>query len=127
MLNVPTAPGEFLDKLTILEIKSERMKDPAKLVNVNRELEVLRASWAASPLASHDVTTLTADLKQVNETLWEIEDRIRELEADQRFDAEFITLARSVYCTNDRRAAIKREINITLGSDIIEEKSYSQY
>ncbi len=127
MLNVPVAPGEFLDKLTILEIKAERMTDAAKLANVRRELELLRATWAASPLAARDVTGLTAALRQVNETLWEIEDRIRELEAGERFDAEFISLARAVYRTNDRRAAIKREINVALGSDILEEKSYTPY
>jgi len=127
MLNVPVAPGEFLDKLTILEIKSERMSDPSKLANVRRELELLRTTWAASPLAARDVSTLTAELKAVNEALWEIEDRIRELERAQRFDAEFISLARSVYRTNDRRAAIKREINVALGSDILEEKSYTAY
>jgi len=127
MLNVPVAPGEFLDKLTILEIKSERMSDPSKLANVRRELELLRTTWAASPLAARDVSTLTAELKAVNEALWEIEDRIRELERAQRFDAEFISLARSVYRTNDRRATIKREINVALGSDILEEKSYTAY
>lgn len=127
MLHVPVAPGEFLDKLAILEIKSERMKDEAKLANVRRELELLRATWAASPLAARDVSALAAELKRVNAALWEIEDRIRELEAAQRFDAEFITLARSVYRTNDRRAAIKREINVALGSDILEEKSYTAY
>ena len=127
MLHVPVAPGEFLDKLAILEIKAERMKDEAKLANVRRELELLRETWAASPLAARDVSALAAELKRVNETLWEIEDRIRELEAAQRFDAEFISLARSVYRTNDRRAALKREINVALGSDILEEKSYTAY
>lgn len=127
MLNVPVAPGEFLDKLTILEIKSERMSDPGKLANVRRELDLLRGTWAASPLAARDVSGLVADLKRVNETLWEIEDRIRELERAQRFDAEFISLARSVYRTNDRRATIKREINVALGSDLLEEKSYTSY
>lgn len=127
MLHVPVAPGEFLDKMAILEIKAERIADGAKLANVKRELELLRSTWAASPLAMRDVSALTTDLKRVNEALWEIEDRIRELEAVQRFDAEFISLARSVYRTNDRRAAIKREINVALGSDILEEKSYTAY
>jgi hypothetical protein len=127
MLNVPVAPGEFLDKLTILEIKSERITDAAKLANVRRELDLLRATWAASPLAARDVAALIAELKRINETLWEIEDRIRELEKAQRFDAEFIALARSVYRTNDRRASIKRDINVALGSDILEEKSYTAY
>lgn len=127
MLTVQTSPGEFLDKLTILEIKSERMTDGAKLANVRRELELLRATWAASPLSSRDVSSLFAELRQVNLALWEIEDRIRAKEAARSFDAEFVELARSVYRTNDRRAAIKRELNLALGSDLIEEKSYKPY
>jgi len=127
LLSVQTSPGEFLDKLTILEIKSERMTDAAKLANVNRELELLRATWAASPLAARDVAALVADLKRVNEALWEIEDRIRLKESAAAFDAEFVELARSVYRTNDRRAAIKRELNVALGSDLLEEKSYQKY
>lgn len=126
-LSVQTSPGEFLDKLTILEIKSERIADPAKLANVRRELELLRATWAASPAASRDLAALVADLKRVNEELWEIEDRIRLKEAGQAFDAEFVELARSVYRTNDRRAALKREINLSLGSELVEEKSYQDY
>ncbi len=127
LLNVQTAPGEFLDRLVILEIKSERIADPGKLANVRRELELLRATWAASPLAARDVAASVAALKAVNEALWEIEDRIRACEAEARFDAEFIDLARSVYRTNDRRAAIKRELNLALGSDLLEEKSYTEY
>jgi hypothetical protein len=127
MLNVPISPGEFLDKVTILEIKSARIADPAKLANVRRELELLRATWAASPLASRDVSALVAELRAVNEALWEVEDRLRDLEAARRFDAEFVEQARSVYRHNDRRAAIKRELNLALGSDLIEEKSYKAY
>lgn len=127
LLNVPTAPGEFLDRLTILEIKSERIRDAAKLANVRRELDLMRATWAASPLSSRDITRLLADLKSVNETLWEIEDRIRHKEAERAFDSDFVELARSVYRTNDRRAAIKRELNVTLGSEVLEEKSYTPY
>lgn len=127
LLNVPTSPGEFLDKLTILEIKSERIADPAKLANVRRELELMRATWADSPLAAHDVTALVAGLRAANEALWEIEDRLRACEAGQRFDAEFVELARTVYHTNDRRAAIKRQLNLQLGSDLLEEKSYRPY
>lgn len=126
-LTVQTSPGEFLDKLTILEIKSERIADPAKLANVRRELELLRATWAASPLAARDVAGPLAELKRVNEALWDIEDRIRRKEAERRFDEDFIELARSVYRTNDRRAAIKRELNVLLGSDLVEEKSYTDY
>jgi hypothetical protein len=126
-LTVKTSPGEYLDKLSILEIKSERMSDPAKLANVRRELELLRRDWAASPLARHDVSALLGELKAVNEALWEIEDRIRLKEAEKVFDGEFIELARSVYRTNDRRAALKRALNERLGSDIVEEKSYADY
>jgi len=127
MLTVPTSPGEFLDKLSILEIKSERIADPAKLAHVRRELELLRSTWAASPLAARDVGALLAELRQVNEALWETEDRLRAKESEARFDQEFIELARSVYRTNDRRAAIKRELNLALGSEILEEKSYAKY
>ena len=127
LLSVQTSPGEFLDKLTILEIKSERMSDAAKLVNVRRELELLRATWAASPLAGRDVSALVADLKRVNEALWDIEDSIRLKEAAQAFDADFVELARAVYRTNDRRAELKRELNVSLGSDLLEEKSYQKY
>jgi hypothetical protein len=123
-LNAPISPGEFLDKLTILEIKIERIADPGKLENVRRERDLLRAEWTASPLARVDVSAQVEELKQVNEALWEIEDAIRLKEAAHAFDAEFIELARAVYQTNDRRAAIKRAINVALSSDLIEEKSY---
>ena len=126
-LDVPTSPGEFLDKLTILEIKSERMSEPAKLANVRRELELMQVTWAASPLAAREVSALVSQLKQVNETLWEIENRIREKESANSFDGTFIELARSVYVTNDLRAVIKRELNVALGSDLLEEKSYKAY
>jgi hypothetical protein len=127
LLNVQTSPGEFLDRLTILEIKSERIADPAKSANVRRELELMRATWAASPLAKRDISGPLAELKRLNEALWDIEDRIRSHEAQQRFDDAFVALARSVYRNNDRRAAIKREINLALGSDLLEEKSYTRY
>jgi hypothetical protein len=127
LLNVQTAPGEFLDRLTILEIKSERITDPAKLANVRRELALLRSTWDASPLAARGMPEAVAELRRVNEALWEVEDRLRALEAGKRFDSEFVELARSVYRTNDRRAAIKRELNVALGSELIEEKSYTEY
>lgn len=127
MLNVQTSPGEFLDKLAILEIKAERITDAVKLANVERERDLLRATWAASPLAGRDVAALVGELRRVNEALWDIEDRIRLKESARAFDAEFIELARSVYRTNDRRAAIKRELNVALGSTLIEEKSYHAY
>jgi hypothetical protein len=124
-LTVQTSPGEFLDKLTILEIKSERIADPAKLANVRRELELLRATWRASPLAAADVAGPVGELKRVNEILWDVEDRIRVKEAERSFDAEFVELARTVYRTNDERAAIKRRLNLALGSELVEEKSFS--
>lgn len=127
MLQVPISPGEFLDKLSILEIKSRRISDPAKLANIRRELELLRATWRTSPLAARDVSALVSALREANEALWDIEDRIRDKEAAKAFDAEFIELARSVYVTNDRRSAIKRELNVVLGSELVEEKSYKGY
>jgi hypothetical protein len=127
LLTLQTAPGEFLDRLTILEIKAERIADPAKLVNVQRELELMRKTWAASALSERDVWNRVSELKRVNESLWEIEDKIREKEAEHVFDESFIELARSVYRTNDRRAEIKRDLNVTLGSEILDEKSYQAY
>ena len=126
-LKIEVSAGEFLDKITILEIKSERIQDPAKVENVKKELGLLREAWGASPMSRTDVSTQVNDLKEVNEALWEIEDKIRMKEAVQDFGDEFIQLARSVYQTNDRRAAIKREINGILGSDLVEEKSYPGY
>ncbi len=124
---VPISPGELLDKITILRIKSARMTDPAQLENVRHELAVLEHTWAR---AVPDAAQLHADeraLETVNTRLWDIEDRIREHEAGRRFDASFIELARAVYVTNDERAAIKRRINLALGSKIVEEKSYQPY
>lgn len=126
-IHVEVSVGEFIDKLTILEIKCERMRDPARAANVRRELEVLLAAWAASPFSSHDVRSERSELRAVNERLWEIEDQLRALEAEGRFDARFIELARLVYCTNDERAAIKQRINLRLGSNLIEEKQHPVY
>ena len=119
--------GDFLDKLSILEIKSERIQDPDKLANIRRELEVLRATWKASPYVHSDITAEYAELKTVNESLWDIEDHIRDQERLRDFGERFIELARSVYLTNDRRAEIKRAINLKLGSALVEEKSYREY
>jgi predicted nucleic acid-binding Zn-ribbon protein len=123
---VPTAAGELIDKITILEIKSERIADPAKRANVARELAALSEPAQALPW-SNELRALKASLKQVNEAIWEIEDKVRDAERDKRFDAAFVALARSVYQTNDKRAALKREINVKLGSAIVEEKSYKPY
>ncbi len=126
-LSIPVAPGELLDKLTILEIKSERIADLDKLVNVRRELEMLDSVWREAGLDSDEIASLRADLKQVNEALWQIEDDIRDEERAGRFGDRFIELARAVYVTNDQRAAIKKAINLALGSAIVEEKSYRDY
>jgi len=119
--------GEFLDKMMILEIKSERIQDPEKLANVKKEHELLSQTWDGSPLSKQDISDELDALKKVNETLWDIEDRIRRKEAEQAFDDEFVRLARSVYQVNDERAAIKRRLNVRLGSDLVEEKSYADY
>ena len=124
---VPVSFGELLDKIAILQIKSERMKDETKLANVRKELVALEKTWMAHPAAGHDIVQLRAQLKAVNERLWEIEDDIRVKEKQQAFDAEFIRLARAVYFENDERARIKKDINLALGSSYVEEKSYEDY
>jgi hypothetical protein len=126
-ISVPLSPGELIDKITILEIKSRRMTDPRKLANVRHELTILRDTWAASPYAPVDIAADEAALMAVNERLWVIEDEIRDKERAQTFDAGFVRLARAVYFENDERAAIKRRINMKLGSEIVEEKSYRDY
>ncbi len=126
-IHTPVSFGELLDKIAILQIKSERMTDPAKLANVRNELAALERTWMAHPAASHDIAQLRAGLKAVNERLWVIEDDIRIKEKAQEFDAGFIRLARSVYFENDERARIKKEINLALGSSYVEEKSYQDY
>jgi Family of unknown function (DUF6165) len=127
MIKVPISPGELLDKITILRIKSTRMSDPQKLANVRLELLELEDTWRACAHAKSDIESDVSALLEVNERLWVIEDDIREKERAQAFDAEFIRLARAVYFENDERAAIKRRINIRLGSAIVEEKSYAEY
>jgi hypothetical protein len=126
-IKVPISPGELLDKITILRIKSQRMNDPVKLSNVRLELRTLEDTWSASAYAKINIEADINELLGVNERLWVIEDDIRDKERAQAFDAEFIRLARAVYVENDERAAIKRRINTTLGSSIIEEKSYRDY
>jgi len=119
--------GEFLDKLTILDIKSERIQDKEKLENVMHEREVLNKIWKQHEKSSIDISSEYSELKKINEKLWEIEDDIRDKERNKEFDQGFIELARAVYVTNDERARVKKEINLKLGSDLIEEKSYSDY
>jgi hypothetical protein len=124
---VPVSFGELLDKIAILQIKSERMSDPGKLANVRNELAALEATWAVHPASAQDISALRAELKAVNERLWVIEDDIRLQEKAQAFDAEFVRLARSVYFENDVRARVKKDINLALGSAYVEEKSYQDY
>jgi hypothetical protein len=132
-ISVPVSFGELLDKIAILQIKSERMSDPAKLANVRNELSALEKTWMAHPAAASGagsgagIARLRAELKAVNERLWVIEDDIRIKEKAQAFDDEFVRLARSVYFENDERARIKKEINLALGSAYVEEKSYEDY
>jgi hypothetical protein len=126
-IKVPVSPGELLDKITILRIKAQRMRDAEKLKNVRLELEALEQTWSASSYAKLDIAAEVDALHQVNERLWVIEDDIRDQERAQAFGARFIELARAVYFENDERAAIKRRINVRLGSSIVEEKSYAQY
>jgi hypothetical protein len=124
---VPISPGELLDKITILRIKAKRISDAGKRANVQLELGLLEGTWRASGCAAVDLSTDEQALLDVNERLWVVEDRIREKEAAQSFDDEFIELARSVYVSNDERAAIKKRVNLRLGSRIVEEKSYQPY
>jgi len=126
-LMVPISPGELIDKITILEIKSQRMTDAAKLHNVRTELALLTDTWRASPFAATDISAEWDALREVNGRLWDIEDRIRDQERDGAFDEVFIGLARAVYVTNDERAAVKKTINTKLGSTLVEEKSYADY
>ncbi len=126
-LLVPISPGELIDKITILEIKSQRMTDAAKLHNVRTELALLNETWSASLFSATAIKAEWTGLRDVNARLWDIEDDIRDKERDGAFDAKFIELARAVYVTNDERAAIKRRINTKLGSVLVEEKSYADY
>ena len=126
-ISVPIAYGELIDKITILEIKSERITDSAKLANVRVELDLLNETWHADSASRRDIAAERAELRRVNEALWDIEDRIRIKEKAKAFDAEFIELARSVYIRNDERAKVKRAINTKLGSTLVEEKSYADY
>ena len=125
---VPISPGELLDKITILRLKCARIDDPAKLINTRRELALLQQTWqVAIDTTAASLAEEEARLARVNAELWDIEDQIREHEAQQRFDAAFVQLARAVYLRNDERAAIKRRINLALNSGIVEEKSYRPY
>ena len=126
-IRVPISPGELIDKITILEIKSERMSDAKKVANVKHELSLLTGTWKESAYSRVDISDEWKSLKDINAKLWVVEDDIRDKERAQQFDARFIELARAVYVINDERAAVKRKINDKLGSKIVEEKSYADY
>jgi len=126
-INVEISPGELIDKLTILEIKLERIDDEAKLKNIRAEHDTLARALAESVPASDRLGELTGQLKAVNKDLWQIEDDIRDCERAKDFGERFINLARAVYITNDKRSVVKRDINGHLGSHIVEEKSYAEY
>lgn len=125
--NIPISWGELIDKITILEIKKLRIKDPSAIKNISHELSLLKTFIPDEIASNTSIQKLRSDLMRTNETLWEIEDLIREKESSKEFDDIFISLARSVYKTNDTRAAIKRKINNNLMSSLKEEKSYSSY
>jgi hypothetical protein len=126
MIEVPVSWGELVDKITILQIKSDRMRDEEKLVNVRKELKLLSEKLGDNA-ARDDIKQLSARLYEVNAALWDIEDDIRDCENAGNFGDRFVQLARSVYITNDKRAELKRDVNIALGSGLVEEKSYQAY
>ncbi|MEC8127032.1 MAG: DUF6165 family protein [Pseudomonadota bacterium] len=127
IITVPVSVGEVVDKVTILEIKSERISDSEKLRNVAAELDALRPLVSGGVFDSAELVALTDGLRAVNGELWDIEDDIRAEEAAGRFGERFIELARAVYVTNDRRAELKKKINLATGSQLVEEKSYEDY
>ncbi len=126
-IEVPISVGELVDKVTILEIKSEQIPDAGKQANIRREFDALERVLKPLLTATPALADLKAELRSINETLWRIEDDIRDCERRRDFGDRFIELARSVYQTNDRRAATKRRIDELTGSDLVEEKSYASY
>ncbi len=127
-MKIEISTGELMDKLSILEIKLQRIKDPNKSTNVEKELKELNKHFQdlldqyGEPIKNHYL-----ELSKINKILWDIEDNIRKKEAAGEFNSEFVELARSVYITNDQRAKVKKSINLFTNSELIEEKSYSQY
>ena len=124
---IPISPGELLDKITILQIKSERISDAIKVANVRTELGMLEQVWSDTVEDDEQIRALSSELKSINEALWEIEDDVRDEERNKRFGDRFIDLARAVYVTNDERANAKKKVNLHLNSSIVEEKSYQDY
>lgn len=126
-IKIDVSVGEIMDKLTILEIKTEKIKDEAKLANIRKERDSLLPVINLPAYQTEEVRRLVATLKEINLKLWDIEDDIRQKEAKKSFDERFIELARAVYFTNDERAAVKKQINQITGSELVEEKSYEEY
>ena len=124
---IPISWGELLDKITILQIKLENLTSKSALKNVERELKQLQSIFIQYCPEKIEAKQLEMDLKQINQRLWDIEDKIRDKERNRSFDDEFIQLARDVYVTNDERSRIKRKINDMFGSELVEEKSYAEY
>ena len=125
-MKIEVSIGEIVDKLSILKIKTENITDKVKLDNVVKEYEYL-LSVVENDLNISTESDLYKELLSINKELWSIEDDIRDKERDKLFDDEFISLARSVYFTNDKRADVKKRINIEYGSEFVEEKSYNKY
>jgi len=126
-INIPISPGEVIDKITILEIKKDFINNKTKLSNINNEYELLIGIYSQKLKSVDGIEKLKDELKDINLSLWKIEDDIRECERHKKFDQTFVELARSVYFTNDERSKIKKKINILLNSNLIEEKSYKDY
>lgn len=126
-IKIDVSVGEIMDKLTILEIKAEKIQDQDKLANVHKERESLLPVVDQPAYQTDEVRRLFTALKEINLKLWDIEDAIRQKEADKAFGKSFIELARAVYFTNDERAALKKQINLATGSELVEEKSYEEY
>lgn len=126
-IQIPISPGELLDKITILQIKAERIEDPAKVKNVKVELDLLLNIWAQTVTNDAEIAALTKELMSINKKLWIIEDDIRDEERNKQFGERFVELARSVYIVNDDRANAKKKVNLYLNSSIVEEKSYQDY
>ena len=126
-INVPISPGELVDKITILEIKKEFIKNDNKIKNINHEYDLLMKIYTTQISETDGISELKNKLKEINLELWKIEDDIRDCEREKSFSDTFIELARSVYFTNDRRSKVKLEINLLLNSNLVEEKSYKDY
>ena len=127
MIKVVLSVGELIDKITILQLKMKFIKNKEQLNNIRNELGILKPLLKENNLETPKINELFAELYEINLELWKIEDKIREKERQSDFSDEFISLARSVYFTNDKRAGIKKKINLISGSELIEEKSYAKY